>query len=70
MSKLLEQFDAAAEVSRQAFAAGDLVTGVAAIKLAAQLVQIARLLGPANVSGTPARNARGTSERGPDISKP
>jgi hypothetical protein len=46
MSKLAEQFDAAAEVSRQAFAAGDVVTGIAAIKLAAQLVQIIRLLEP------------------------
>jgi hypothetical protein len=45
MSKLMEQFDAAAEVAREAFAAGDKVTGIAAIQLAAQLVQIARLLG-------------------------
>ena len=46
MSKLEEQFDSAAEVSRQAFAVGDVVTGIAAIKLAAQLVQIMRLLEP------------------------
>jgi hypothetical protein len=44
MSKLAEQFDAAAEVSR--LAAGDVVTGIAVIKLAAQLVQIMRLLQP------------------------
>jgi hypothetical protein len=47
MSKLAEQFDAVAEIARQSFAAGDVVTGVAAIKLAAQLVQIMRLLDPA-----------------------
>jgi hypothetical protein len=44
MSKLLEQSDIAAEVAREAFAAGDAVTGIAAIQLAAQLVQLARLL--------------------------
>lgn len=44
MSKLLEQSDAAAEIAREAFAAGDVVTGIAAIKLAAELVQLARLL--------------------------
>ena len=53
MSKLTEQFDAAAAISRQAFAAGDVVTGIAAVKLAAQLVQIMRLLDPAQ----PAPNA-------------
>jgi hypothetical protein len=44
MSKLLEQSDAAADVAREAFAAGDVVTGIAAIQLAAQLLQLARLL--------------------------
>ena len=44
MSKLLEQSEAASEVAREAFAAGDVVTGIAAIQLAAQLVQLARLL--------------------------
>jgi hypothetical protein len=48
MSKILDQSDAAAEVAREAFAAGDVVTGIAAIQLAAQLVQIARLLSPAD----------------------
>ena len=43
MSNLLKQSDAAAEVARKAFAAGDLVTGIAAVQLAAQLVQLARL---------------------------
>lgn len=47
MSKLTDQFDEVAAISRQAFAAGDLVTGIAAVKLGAQLVQIMRLLGPA-----------------------
>ena len=42
--RLLEQSDAAAEIAKQAFAAGDMVTGIAAIQLAAQLVQLARLL--------------------------
>lgn len=44
MKRLLEQSEAAANVANEAFAAGDVVTGIAAIKLAAQLVQIARLL--------------------------
>lgn len=44
MSKLLEQSGEAAAVAREAFAAGDVVTGIAAIQLAAQLVQLARLL--------------------------
>ena len=43
MSKLLEQSSQAAEVAREAFAAGDIATGIAAIQLAAQLVQLARL---------------------------
>jgi hypothetical protein len=43
MSRLLEQSDKAAEVARMAFDAGDVVTGIAAIQLAAQLVQLARL---------------------------
>lgn len=51
MSKITEQFDAAAELSRRAFAAGDVVTGIAAVKLAAQLVQIMRLLDPAENCG-------------------
>jgi hypothetical protein len=42
--KLLRQSDDAAEIARNAFAAGDLATGIAAIQLAAQLVQLARLL--------------------------
>ena len=46
MNRLLEQSDAAAEVAREAFAAGDTVTGIAAIQLAAQLVQLASLLEP------------------------
>jgi hypothetical protein len=37
--RLLEQSDKAAEVARMAFDAGDVVTGIAAITLAAQLVQ-------------------------------
>lgn len=43
MSNLLKQADAATEVAREAFAAGDTVTGIAAIQLAAQLVQLAKL---------------------------
>ena len=43
MSKLLDQCDEATELARVAFAAGDLVTGIAATQLAAQLVQLARL---------------------------
>lgn len=42
--QLLHQASEAAEVARQAFAAGDMVTGIAAITLAAQLVQLARAL--------------------------
>lgn len=44
MRRLLDQSEAAAKLANEAFAAGDVVTGIAAIKLAAQLVQIARLL--------------------------
>ena len=44
MSKLLDQADQATEVARAAFDAGDVATGIAAIQLAAQLVQLARLL--------------------------
>jgi hypothetical protein len=39
----LSQAKEAAEIARQAFAAGDLVTGIAAITLAAQLVQLAKI---------------------------
>jgi hypothetical protein len=39
----VQQADEAAELARQAFAAGDMVTGIAAIVLAAQLLQLARL---------------------------
>jgi hypothetical protein len=42
VSDLLKRCDEASEVARQAFAAGDTVTGIAAIQLAAQLVQLAR----------------------------
>jgi hypothetical protein len=43
-SRILEQSGQAAEVARQAFDAGDVVTGIAAIQLAAQLIKLARLL--------------------------
>lgn len=66
MSKLAEQFDAAAEISRQAFAAGDVVTGIAAIRLAAQLVQIMRLLDP---SKTVPPSPRERSEHGTEETK-
>lgn len=39
----LQQADEAAALARQAFANGDLVAGIAAISLAAQLVQLARI---------------------------
>ena len=42
--KILDQAQEAAELAREAFAMGDLVTGIAAITLAAQLVQLARIL--------------------------
>jgi len=38
-----DQAVSAAEVARDAFTAGDQVTGIAAIRLAAQLLQLARL---------------------------
>lgn len=44
MTTLLDQAGDAAEVARQAFAAGDNATGIAAIVFAAQLVRLARLL--------------------------
>ena len=43
IERLLEQASEAAEVAREAFAAGDNVVGIAAIKLAAQLLQLARI---------------------------
>lgn len=39
----LQQAEEATEISRSAFAAGDLVTGIAAAQLAAQLIQLARI---------------------------
>lgn len=39
----LDQAEEAADLARQAFASGDLVIGIAAITLAAQLVQLARI---------------------------
>jgi hypothetical protein len=50
MKRLLEQSEEAAKIANDAFAAGNLVVGIAALKLAAQLVQIARLL---DRDGTP-----------------
>jgi hypothetical protein len=43
MTAILTQANEAAEVARDAFAAGDLVTSIAALQLAAQLVQLARI---------------------------
>ena len=40
---LLEKADEASMVALEAFAAGDMVTGIAAIQLAAQLLQLARI---------------------------
>ena len=40
---ILEQAEEAASLAKDAFATGDLVTGIAAIQLAAQLVQLARI---------------------------
>ena len=40
---LLAKVDEACEVAQLAFAAGDNVTGIAAITLAAQLVQLAKI---------------------------
>ena len=48
MNDLLKQSHTATEVAREAFAAGDFVTGIAAIQLAAQLIQLARLFEPAS----------------------
>jgi len=45
MAKLLEQADEAAELAKQAFAAGDAVTGIAALQLSAELVQLAKIRG-------------------------
>lgn len=39
----LQQAEEATSIAREAFGYGDLVTGIAAITLAAQLVQLARL---------------------------
>jgi hypothetical protein len=43
MSDPLAQAQEAADLARRAFDAGDLVTGIAALTLAAQLVQLARI---------------------------
>jgi hypothetical protein len=51
---LLDQAEEATGVAREAFASGDLVVGIAAIQLAAQLLQLARLLPqPAPQGGAP-----------------
>jgi hypothetical protein len=39
----LQQASEATEIAREAFAAGDVVVGVAALSLAAQLLQLARI---------------------------
>lgn len=39
----LQQAQEATDLARQAFASGDIVYGIAAITLAAQLVQLARI---------------------------
>ena len=57
MPDILTQAHEAAEVSREAFAAGDLVTGIAALQLAAQLVQLARIF-EMNKGGTHADDPR------------
>jgi hypothetical protein len=62
VSDLLEQSDRAAEVAREAFAAGDTATGIAAIQLAAQLVQLARLLG-AGKANKNTNDVKGACER-------
>lgn len=41
---IMEQIDEVSDIAREAFAVGNNVTGIAATKLAAQLVQIARLM--------------------------
>jgi hypothetical protein len=43
---ILDQAKEATDLARDAFAMGDLVTGIAALQMAAQLVQIARILPP------------------------
>ena len=43
MADVLTQAEEACELAREAFAAGDLVVGIAAIQLAAQLLQLARI---------------------------
>lgn len=43
VTDILTQASEAAELARRAFTSGDLVTGIAAIQLAAQLVQLARI---------------------------
>ena len=40
---VLDQAEEAAALAKDAFATGDLVTGIAALQLAAQLVQLARI---------------------------
>ena len=40
---ILEQVDEATSLARKSFAVGDLVGGIAAIQLAAQLLQLARI---------------------------
>ena len=40
---VLQQAEEASELARKSFAAGDMVGGIAAIQLAAQLVQLARM---------------------------
>lgn len=42
--RVLQQAGETAELAARAFASGDLVAGIAAISLAAQLVQLARIL--------------------------
>ena len=46
VSKILEQASEVAELARDAFASGDLVTGIASLVLAAELLQVARALEP------------------------
>jgi uncharacterized membrane protein YidH (DUF202 family) len=40
---ILEQVDEATSLARKSFAVGDLVGGIAAVQLAAQLLQLARI---------------------------
>lgn len=44
---LLEQASEATDLAKQAFASGDKVTGIAAVVLATQLIQLAKILEPA-----------------------